>query len=458
MAKKSESKSVLSTMRDLGEKIPPGVIARMIMKENDFITLRDKNSKGSALLYYHDGVYHQNADSIINEEANKLCGTVLSKNFAAEVRFQVEVNTYKWSNELDPDPNIINVQNGLLDLRTGELSEHTPAYLSTIQLPVKYNAEADCPTIRRFFSQVLIPGDIDMVEEMFGYCLLREYPYHRMFLLYGNGANGKSTLIELLRIFLGRSNCVATSLQALAERQFAGSFLYRKLANIVDDLKSRELQDTGIIKMLTGGATSEVEEKYGKRFDFQNYAKMIFAANQLPMVSDDSRAWWRRQIIINFPNEIPVEKQDPYLLQKMTTGKELSGLLNLSLQGLRRLKGQGDFSYTQTVSEVAQSYKKLSDSVSAFIDEWCTLSPNDSIAKTDLYEMYCRYCEAWKLPKRDSIGFGMRLKKLHPEIITSSKTKEGETRNCYQGITCEGVGLPDSHFLASMTMEEYNKV
>ena len=424
----------------------PGIVAELIMKHHGtFVTLRE--SKPS-ILYYDSGIYHFGAESLIIEKAKSYCGNLLNRLFVTDLLLHVQASTYlsdmtkPWSEQFDTDLNIVNVRSGLLNIKTGELMEHTPAYLSLSQLPVTYDPEADCPTIRKFFAQVLKPQDIDLVEELFGYCLLKAYPFHRIFLLYGKGENGKSTLLELLRAFLGKDNCSGIPLQTLEEHRFAMSQLQGKLANIVADLKGKALSETGTIKMLTGEDTVTGERKFKDFFTFRNHAKLIFSANNPPIVADDSLAWWRRQVVIEFPNTFPADRRDLNILSKLTIDRELSGLLNIALGGLRRLLSNGDFSYKPKPMDVQKQYSKLSDSAKAFVEENCHFSPDALISKPHLYKLYCDYCDQWNIPKKDPIGFSMRLKQLYPDIMTGKLTVGKERQNCYQGIGCEGISVP----------------
>jgi len=210
--------------------------------------------------------------------------------------------------------------------------------------------------------------------------------------------------------------------------------------------------------MLTGESVVDAEEKYLQLpKNFKNYAKIVFSANQLPSVPDDSNAWWRRQVMVELHNQIAPEKRDPHLITKLTTDKELSGLLNIALRGLRRLTGQGRFSFKPSLKQVASTYKKLSDSVKAFVDECCVLSPSEVIAKDELYSLYRQYCDEWKTPRKDVIGFGMKLKQLYPDIESVHKTIEGESKYCYSGINCFAMQLP-SRIMLNMTQEEYDAV
>ena len=168
-------------------------------------------------------------------------------------------------------------------------------------------------------------------------------------ILLGEGANGKTVYLEMVRQFLGRNNCTAYSLQSLTTNRFAIAGLFGKLANISPELPSNALKQAGPLKTLTGLDTIEAEKKFKDSFNFVNTAKMIFATNMPPEISEDTLAVWRRFVVIDFPFKFTGDRADKNLLPKLTTEQEFSGLLNKVLEGLERLKKNGDFSYSRSV-------------------------------------------------------------------------------------------------------------
>jgi len=217
-----------------------------------------------------------------------------------------------------------------------------------------------CPKIHKTFTEWVKPEDVRTLYEIIGYTLYPRYSIHKMIMLVGEGGNGKTTYANLIKRFLGNENVSARDLQSLAEYQFSRIDLVGKLANIFVDLPKKPLKETGVIKALTGEDTIIIDIKHRPRgFEYENYAKMIFTANELPPVYDQSLGWWRRWIVIEFPNkflsedelEIPEEKRNEYIerkriefLDSIATREELSGLLVMSLLAVRDLIRRGSFS------------------------------------------------------------------------------------------------------------------
>ncbi len=147
-------------------------------------------------------------------------------------------------------------------------------------IPVSYRPEATCPSIDAFFRQIVKAEDIPLLYEFFGWCLDRKSPIQKLFLLLGGGANGKSTFLNLLRLFLGTENCSSASLQALADNRFTLAELAEKLANIFPDLPASGIKDAAISRV-DWRRPMRAEHKFEKSFDFRNTAKLIFSVTRL---------------------------------------------------------------------------------------------------------------------------------------------------------------------------------
>jgi putative DNA primase/helicase len=177
--------------------------------------------------------------------------------------------------------------------------------------------------------------------------------------------------------------------------------LVDKAANIFGDLPAKDLSETDIFKNTTGQDTIRVEQKYNKAFDYRNHAKMIFSANKLPKTPDETDAFYDRWIIVKFPYmfDTPERPSNPNLDQKLSTPEELSGLLNLALKALKRMKDNGwKFSYRLTLEDVKGMYQRLSDPVFAFLQDCCEPCDGGHIVKADLYNEFKAYSVDNKLP------------------------------------------------------------
>lgn len=427
------------------EQTLPGVTARFVLQDHRsaLVSIIDGiNTK--QMFHYENGVYRRDGRAFVRQAAENIIGVAINKHYAGEVEFHVAGQTCQRQGtagrfvsleDFDTDVNLVNLSNGLVDLRSGELRAHSPKYLSLVQLPIVYDQDADCPAIRKFLTEVVSPDDAEVLLEAFGYCLYKAYPIHRALMLLGSGSNGKSTLLEVLRTWLGKRNCAAVPMQELETDRFAKAQLYGKLANLFADLKTTALMDTGVFKTLTGGDTISAEHKNQDRFEFMNYAKLIFSANQPPRIyGDDSMALWRRQIMIEFPNTFEGANRDEHLLEKLTTQQEMSGLLNVALVKLRELLIAGDFAYAPSHTEVRSAYRRLADPMAAFVDDCC--QEGGSVAFGDLYKAYRGYCKENNGSHLEKQLFARALKKHFPDALRT-KTKVGGI----QVVTYYGVSI-----------------
>jgi putative DNA primase/helicase len=204
------------------------------------------------------------------------------------------------------------------------------------------------------------------------------------------------------------------------------------MANVYADISSNALKITGRFKILCGGERLKAERKFQKPFYFYNTAKLIFSTNTMPKTSDVTDAFFRRWIIINFPNQFT--KPDKHLIDKLTTPEELSGLLNIALTNLKKLQQTGTFSTNMTTDEVRQYYQKLSDPLFAFLEDCCQQGHNQQVSKSDLYSGYVLYCENNKLTKTNQSQFTKELKK-HVSILREERPQiDGVRVRVWKGI------------------------
>jgi len=319
------------------------------------------------------------------------------RNRAGEVVDYIKASTY--TKRREEPPNLLPLKNGVLDLNTMELKPYTPEFMFFNKIPVNYDPEADCPEIKKFHKEIVNGEDqITVLEEVIGYCLHRTYFTAKALMLVGGGSNGKSTWLALVRTFLGPQNVSGRGLFELEENRFARADFFGKFANIYADLPDRALQRTGMFKMLTGGDQITAEKKFQNSFNFVNYAKLLFSANKVPEALDDTDAFFRRWIIITFPNVFNGAVCDPYKLEKLIADQELSGLLNIALAALKRLLKTGHFSNTQTTEEIREDYIRRSSPIASFIMDCLETDADAFIVKKELFAVFAEYCRQREIP------------------------------------------------------------
>lgn len=290
----------------------------------------------------------------------------------------------------------VNLRNGIYNIVTEKLSDHDPYNFSTTQLPVLYDPKAKCPSIDKFLDEVLPPDTVDLIFEMIGYCLMKNARYEKAFMMVGKGANGKSTLLKMLEAFLGEENVSNISMQDLSDNRFKPAELEGKLANIYADLDSKALRSSEQFKMITSGDSMTAERKHKDPFKFRPFAKQVFCANKIPKSADRTHAFYRRLIIIDFPNTFGSDKANKAnrnLIDDITTPEELSGLLNHAVKGLKRLTLNGRFSENAATTLALDNYQLENDSVRDFLNDYCEEAGANKIAKSALYKKYEEFCK-----------------------------------------------------------------
>jgi putative DNA primase/helicase len=406
-----------------GKVYPPLIADHLIAKKRFYAP---DGIDGS--LYVYDNVkgIYINANPLVALFSAKTLDGRSNKHIAEETIYNLKSKVYLGT--VKPLPlNMIPVKNGLFNIETMKLEPFSSDYFVTSKLPVNYVEGADCPKFKQFIADVVPKDCVDLAQEVHGYCLQRDYRHQKAVMLQGEGENGKSVFLACLKTFLGTENVSSVSLQTLSEDRFAKSSLYMKLANIYPDLPQRDITETGDFKALTGGDLIETEFKFKNRFRFVNHAKLIFSGNKMPSTNDDSVAFYRRWIIIVFPNTFPVgdPKRDDTILDKITTDAELSGILNWAIAGLKRLNERKTFTYAKSTEEIRKQYDRLSDSVKAFCNERLEYDPLGELRKDDLYFIYEGFCRDTNLMVKPKNIFGKGLKKCIPEA-TAVRKEVGE--------------------------------
>lgn len=362
-------------------------------------------SKDDQKTFFYNGKFYSNKiEQLIKEDIKKVLKNenneydVFRTNHIKEIMLQIQSETFIDAENFQPPISCIPTKNGIYDFENDTLTPSNPNYFFTSIIGAEYNPSAKCDNFLKFLNEVVNEEDIPNVQEIFGYCLYRKYPIQKAFMLIGSGANGKSVLLNVLKAFLGQDSCVNIPLQDLETNRFASSRLRGKLANIFADLSDKSLYQTGHFKLLTGGDPIGAEQKFREGFDFLNYAKLIYSCNKLPETYDQSIAFFRRWLIINFPNVFTPDKADTKLLEKLTTENELSGILNWALEGLKRLLSSQKFFNDIPAEEMARRYLRLSDSLEAFIQDMIEINCMEWMEKGNFYRTYVEYCKKYNMP------------------------------------------------------------
>lgn len=234
----------------------------------------------------------------------------------------------------------INMQNGLLDIKTRDLIAHTPTYFSTTQLPFKYQPDAVCPEFQEFVLDITCNDSelVKMVQEMFGYCMQVGNPKHKIFFLYGRtGRNGKSTVAKILQHLIGDRNTSALSLQQLSsDNTHLTVGLVNSQLNFSEEVSMKYIETTHLTNLTAEGMIT-VNPKNKPPFLLKILTKFIVTCNDIPRFQS-SQGMFKRQIIIPF-NASFEGKENFNIVDELLL--EAPGILNWALDGLDRLNQKG---------------------------------------------------------------------------------------------------------------------
>lgn len=400
-------------------------LSNTIIEDNFIKTIDDDKPE---IRIYENGCYIAGESRIENIIITTLEECVTRADIS-EMLNKIRIQTYIKREDFDNNKNNLNLLNGVFNLKTKQFTDHNPDYLFLNMIPVLYNPEAKCPLIKKFLLDILSPEQITIMQEWFGFCLYRQHIIKKAMILVGEKNTGKTTLIRLLSSFLGKDNIAGISLQSLASDKFAVGQLYGRYANIYDDLSFKDIGDNGKFKIATGGGYSTGEYKFGNQFNFENYAKLIFACNKIPNIKDASDdAYFDRWIIMRFDNT--VEKKDPVIIEKMTTENELSGLLNWALEGLYRVFNNYEFSYTKTSTEIKTEMLSSGSSIASFAYNELEESVGNKMTKEVMYNDYCQYCHQQNMAIETIEMLGRKLPASAPYV------RQGriESKTCWLNI------------------------
>jgi putative DNA primase/helicase len=287
----------------------------------------------------------------------------------------------------------INFNNGVYDIASNELKPHSREFGFTYCLPYDYDPKATAPRFEQFLKEVT-DGDeqlIDVLLEYAGYCFsFSECKYQKALILEGDGKNGKSVFLDLMKHLAGEDNVSSLSMLDLGN-DLGRSLLENKLFNISEETPANSLKDTSIFKNLVTGGTVTVRRLYKGIKQINNRAKFIFACNELPRNYDQTYGLYRRFIIVPFDVVFDGPREDKDIKTKLFA--ERSGIFNLIIQGWKRLEKQGRFSESESIERKLNEYRLDSNDVFSFMDEYeYVFKPNSFVEQDKLYEEYRSHC------------------------------------------------------------------
>lgn len=314
--------------------------------------------------------------------------------------------------QLDRDPFLLTVENGTINLRTGECRPHSPDDYNTKLPPVEFREGADCPLWYKFLQIILPDADLrGFVRRLVGYCLTGATTEHVLPFLYGIGANGKSTFLNVLLALLGADYAMKAPTDLLLSKsneshptELADLFGKRFVACIEAE-DGRRLAES-LVKELTGGDRIRARRMREDFWEFQATHKIWLAANHKPTVRGTDHGIWRRIKLIPFTVVIPDQNQDKELPNKLLA--ELPGILNWALLGCLEWQRDG-LGEPSAVKAATADYRNEMDVLGDFIAERCIIGDRMKAGATQLFDAYKAWCESTGERQLTMKRFAMQL-------------------------------------------------
>lgn len=317
----------------------------------------------------------------------------------------------------------IQFKNEIHNIETNQKKEATPEYLTTNPIPHPIGENEETPEIDKLFTEWVGEQYKQTLYEIIAYCCLSDYPLHRFFILTGSGLNGKGKFLEILEKFIGESNATNIDLDAITDgnNRFEKANLYKKLVCLVGETNYGQIKKTGMLKSLTGGDLITFEFKNKNPFQARNYAKIIMATNSLPPTTDRTTGFYRRPLIIDFPNTF---KEDPKLLERIPE-KEYSNLAKKCLRILKNLLENKKFHNEGTIEERMQKYEDVSNPLQRFLREKTVQDMNGHIFKFDFKDRFI----SWQQQNGYRVWNETMIGKMMKEQFDDSKKANDDKSN-----------------------------
>jgi P4 family phage/plasmid primase-like protien len=329
----------------------------------------------------------------------------------------------------------ISFANGLLNTQTKELIPHTPNFFNVSVLPYNYEPNADYIQWEDFLLDVM-DFDADRVillQQWAGYLLMPNLRQQKFLLIAGDGANGKTTYLEIMELLLGRENVSHIPLAQFGER-FALASTIGKLANISSE-SAADITAYGenVLKGFTSGDSMSFERKYQERIDAVPTAKVMVATNELPRIEDKSQGIWRRMIFVPFEKSYPEDKQDKNLAEKLSSN--MSGIFNWALKGIELIKEYNGFITPTKCKDALSEYQLRMNPARGYLQEnYICDNQAEGVLCNEVYKHYEQWCEANGFRPMNSANFGREVKRVFPETSKIRKGGDDNRFSVYSGI------------------------
>ena len=339
------------------------------------------------------------------------------------------------SDQLDSDIWLLNCKNGTLDLRTGELRPHNRKDYITRIIPTEYNPYADFEEWAKFLHRIMNDNAelISFLQRAVGYSLTGSTREQCLFMLYGCGANGKTTFLE----------AISDVLAGYAQRTPTDTLLAKDTSGISNDIArlkgarfvvASEVEEgkrmaESLVKQMTGGEKMTARFMRAEYFEFMPHFKLWVGTNHKPVIRGTDQAIWRRIKLIPFNVTIPPEERDKNLLNKLR--REMPGILNWAVMGCMDWQKNG-LGEPEEVIKATNDYRSEMDVLTRFVSDCCTTATQRGTKSSELYKKYAEW-------SKDNGEFALSQTKFSTRMQEKGFNKTRTSR----GMVWEGIAIVD---------------
>lgn len=383
--------SISGFMNADGEPVTLAEVAEHYIRDSETIIYADTRWWIYENGYYHDFTEHEEGKLCKFLDDNYRDGNA-TRNNRGEIESRLKfMATLKRGRKLNDQKHILNLKNGIYDIRKNELLPHDDSHYSTIRLPYDYDPGAPCPRWLRFLDEIF-PGDNksqQLLAEWFGYCLVPDTKFQKVLFCVGDGANGKTIALTMLQHLVGEENCSHIPLSDIG-KEFHTIGLKDKLVNLCGEVEAGEISDSAGFKAVSSGDTIEDSFKHRDMVRFRAFARLCFATNNFPQFRDSSFGLYRRMLLLQFQQRFIGDRADLELESKLVA--ELPGIFQWALCGYRNLMQQNEFTAPKYMENIITTLQESGSLVAQFIDERCTIEESGSEYKSEIRREFTDWC------------------------------------------------------------------
>lgn len=383
--------------------------------------------------------YHKD-EKIWKESEEKRIKSFIYNSFDPRPRNRVVVEAYetlcntdaKSIDYFDRAGGLINMQNGVYDIKNDVLLPHSHKYAFRNIVDFEFDPKADCPNFRKFLEDVTVNDESlqKVLMEFVGYILSGDRCFiHKALILLGSGRNGKSTFNQVVGELLGHGNYAAIPMKKLNDPTYL-YLLEGKLANIADENSPDSLLDSDMFKTLVAGGEYPVKKLYAQPYNTVNRAKFIFNCNEMPISKDRTNALHERMAIVPFDAHFDKGTADKKIFEKLIG--ELPGIFNLAVEGFKRCYTQMDFTESARMDDMIDTFVEGQDDFGRWFNDNIMLTENskDIVYQDDLYKNYWNYMkELDGFPQRRAQFYHMTKTALSRYGVPQIRKRKPGSRN-----------------------------